>query len=299
MVVCDVLRRAIRDCIPLSRFSRKLIGIKMRKYIVPALIIVGSFVALYLLVIFYSFPTKFIGSDGKELESLGPYGDFIGGSLNPLLSFLTLIIVIWTSHLQTRELESTRRLTRDQLASNELQNFESGFFHLLDIYHKVVSGLRIVKLEVDYNSNRYYKDILGKSVFTVFYEELKSGFFNSGLSGQVVVDPQKTVAAYQDMYVQNRSDLGHYFRTLYNILRFVDETSLVHTEFNKEFQMKYVRVLRAQLSDYELVILYYNCVHANGDRMLKFINEYEILDNMPKDLLLDLTHEQQFNQIKL
>lgn len=271
----------------------------MKKYITPAIITAGSLLAGYILLLFYSFPTKFIGSEGKELESLGTYGDFIGGSLNPILSFLTLVIVIWTSHLQTRELESTRKLTKDQLASNELQNFESGFFHLLDIYHKVVSGLRVVKTEIDYNANRYYKDILGKSVFTIFYDELRSNFSNNGFSGQVLTDPQRTIGSYQDMYYEHRSDLGHYFRTLYNILRFVDETTLVHNKSNKEFQMKYVRVLRAQLSDYELVILYYNCVHANGDKMLRYINEYEILDNMPKDLLLDATHGQQFPQISL
>lgn len=43
-----------------------------------------------------------------DIASLGAFGDFIGGTLNPILSFLTLIAVLLTISIQNRELAATR-----------------------------------------------------------------------------------------------------------------------------------------------------------------------------------------------
>ncbi|MEZ0169956.1 putative phage abortive infection protein [Microvirga sp. TS319] len=271
----------------------------MRKsIIVPMLTIVSGIIAIGVLAV-YLYGYKTLGQDNGVIGKLGTFGDFVGGSINPLLSFGTLIIVLWTSYLQSVELASTRSLTKDQLSSNELQNFESTFFHLMDIYHKVVSGLRIVKSETDYTGNRQFKEIIGKQVFSEFYEDLRSSYFNTAFSGIPLEEPHRTVAAYQGMYQHHRNYLGHYYRSLYNILRFVDEAKFVYRNNDREFKLKYIRVLRAQLSDHEMIILYYNCVHANGTNMLSYINNNDMLDNMPRDLLLDRTHEQQFPTIRL
>lgn len=56
----------------------------------------------------------------KTPAEWGPFGDFIGGVTNPILSLFTLLSVLLTLLLQSRQLESTRdELDRTRLAATE------------------------------------------------------------------------------------------------------------------------------------------------------------------------------------
>ena len=81
------------------------------------------------------------------------------------------------------------------------------------------------------------------------------------------------------------SYLDHYFRLLYRILKFVKDTPLI-TEFNDEYE--YTSMLRAILSRYELVWLYYNGLSEYGYVKLKpLIERYAMLKNLRADLLVE------------
>jgi len=49
-----------------------------------------------------------IPSGNVSKEVLGQFGDFVGGTLNPLLSLLALAAILWTIILQSEELKATR-----------------------------------------------------------------------------------------------------------------------------------------------------------------------------------------------
>lgn len=79
-----------------------------------------------LTAIFGIYIIQFANADvSKDPEAWGQFGDFVGGTANPILGFLTLIALILTIILQSRqlsvssrELELSRReleLTRDEL----------------------------------------------------------------------------------------------------------------------------------------------------------------------------------------
>lgn len=54
----------------------------------------------------------------SKIDSLGTLGDFIGGSLNPILSFLTFLILIKTIKYQKDALDTSSKelaLTREEL----------------------------------------------------------------------------------------------------------------------------------------------------------------------------------------
>jgi hypothetical protein len=67
----------------------------------------------------------YFAKDGvsTDPEQWGQFGDFVGGTANPILGFLTLIALILTITIQSRELELSRKeleLTRDQLRRSAL-----------------------------------------------------------------------------------------------------------------------------------------------------------------------------------
>lgn len=82
--------------------------------------VVGVFVLLLLLDISVS-------------TNLGQVGDFVGGLLNPILSFLALIAIVSSISLQEKELSSTIESLRSQELIFKTQNFESSFFNLLSM----------------------------------------------------------------------------------------------------------------------------------------------------------------------
>ena len=77
----------------------------------------------------------------------------------------------------------------------------------------------------------------------------------------------------------------HYFRLLYRILKFVRDTPLI-TSFDDEYE--YTSLLRAMLSRYELVWLYYNGLSEYGVQKFKpLIERYAMLKNLREDLLVE------------
>lgn len=81
------------------------------------------------------------------------------------------------------------------------------------------------------------------------------------------------------------ANFDHYFRLLYRIMKFVKDSPLI-TEFDDEYE--YTSMLRAILSRYELVWLYYNGLSDYGNEKLKpLIERYAMLRNLRKDLLVE------------
>src|SRR5262249_47750284 len=97
---------------------------------------------------------------------------------------------------------------------------------------------------------------------------------------------------YWQFFRQVQEYVGHCFRHLYHIVRFVHESNVITSD---EKQL-YVRLLRAQLSSYELVILFYNCL-AEGLGAGKFerlVIRYALLEHMPAQLLFNPAHSSLF-----
>lgn len=86
-----------------------------------AIIVAVAAISICIIILFYF--SKFDGDLSIEHEKWGTFGDFVGGSLNPLLSFLALISLLLTIILQTHELKATREeleLSREAQQKSEV-----------------------------------------------------------------------------------------------------------------------------------------------------------------------------------
>jgi hypothetical protein len=71
----------------------------------------------------------------------------------------------------------------------------------------------------------------------------------------------------------------------------VDES----TEINDK--IKYTRLIRAQLSSHELVIIFYSCLSTKGREKFKpLIEKYKLFDDFPDNLLIAIEHKQEYTQ---
>lgn len=155
----------------------------------------------------------------------------------------------------------------------EKQNFESTFFQLLRVHNEIVNGIDLVKES---------RITTGRDCFPVFLSRLKSEFRPSDrLSMDKNIDN-----AYERFYTKNQSEIGHYFRYLYNMIKFVDNSNISDKRF-------YTNIIRAQLSNDEMALLFYNCISSKGKMKFKpYVIEYSLLKNMPFSLLFDQGHKE-------
>ena len=227
-------------------------------------------------------------------EERGTLGDMFG-TVNALFSGLAFAGIIITILLQRKELKYQRDELRETRAEFIIQNktlknqrFENTFFNLLELHNEIVNAIDYVR-SVGNMLDGKTRTIRGRDVFEYIFNRL-----NSGIKEEV--DMNKL---YLDFYDKNKTDLGHYFRNLYRIFKLIHETEFatlneldldVSNEENKKIYLtknhseryRYTSIVRAQLSDYELLLLFYNCLSEYGNEKFKpLIEEYSLLKNLP------------------
>lgn len=92
--------------------------------------------------------------------------------------------------------------------------------------------------------------------------------------------------------------LAHYYRHLFQTVKFVVSQSLNVIDYREK--RKYLRILRAQLSNSEQVMLFYNWLSNFGNQWEsnenKFFTDYRMIHNIYQDLIVpDIKLEELFN----
>ena len=214
--------------------------------------------------------------------------------------------------LQREELELTREVFIDQSKTLKLQQFESTFFNSMNLLNNIIQSItyivpppppptRLGDQPVFPQPDRT-KIYNGRDSFEFFYKDLKKEYqalyadyvlnnlrevYSPGATFNVPVTVQEEFAntAYENFFEQQHSDLGHYFRTIYNIVKFINDRKPDNPKY-------YTSLLRSQLSTYEHLLLFYNCQSTYGIEKFKpLIIEYSMLDNMAISELLDNGHK--------
>lgn len=232
----------------------------------------------------------------------GTFGDQFG-AVNALFSGLAFAGLIYTIILQRHDLKLQRRdlrLQREELAltrkemeeqtaefekQNEtlkIQRFENTFFNMMSQFQEVVNNLTVM---VTTSSGIY--ESKGRDVFqaqfekTMVYVDLKNEAKNKArFRGMKDALEKYNLDGY--LYSDTPTCFDHYFRLLYRILKFVKTTSLV-TTYEEEYE--YTAMLRAVLSRYELVWLFYNGLTYGEDKLKPLIERYAMLSNLRTDML--------------
>ena len=179
--------------------------------------------------------------------------------------------------LQREELRRTRVEMKAQRAVFQEQNFESTFFQLMRLQNDIVNA-------IDLSRNREVVTH-GRDCFKTFHDILRGYYIEASKTHRG--DQTDLVAAvYEQTYVRYESDLGHYFRNLFQIVKFVDSSAVPDKRL-------YTNFVRAQLSSYELGMLFYNCVTPYGrDKFRPLIQKYGMLKNMSDRVLLSADHRE-------
>ena len=244
-------------------------------------------------------------------RGLGELGDWFGGFANPIIGVGSFLLVYAAFKLQQEQ-------SNNQNKTLGLQRFETSFFQLLTFHHNITGKLKISfkldkpvppnPIDIEYEAEEEkiildqgeeYLNGTGRDFFSTAIKILKHYYAIE--IGKCQVKNLKTkekamVVSYTQFYNEHQDSLGHYFRNLYHIAKYVANTELIDNAEKKT----YLGIYRAQLSAFEQILLLYNCcVNDLGyPKFRELLIKHNLLQNMNKELLLDSDHYNIFMNLK-
>jgi len=182
---------------------------------------------------------------------------------------------------QQGELEDQRLQFKIQNESIMRQAFESSFFQLLNLHNQIVTAMRGRGILDN-------KEYFGRACFEQWFNDSKKIQFSRAEGNTSVPMNVTAVERYMWLYNARQGELGHYFRNLYHVIKFVKETEALKNadaaiEYNN--RRRYTSLVRATLSQFELALLFYNGLSDNGEKFKPLIVEFGLLENFDRDAL--------------
>lgn len=240
---------------------------------------------------------------GLACDQQGIFGDMFGAS-NAFFTGLSFTGVIIAILLQRQELRFQREeleLTRNEMVRTrnefELQNetlkiqrFENTFFEMLSLFNSIVNTINVkddnneivtgrkainfILSKLEFSTRTYTKgaEYLKRSEGLTMNTPLHKRLEQLNLNDIQLI--------YHDIYDDYNDILGHYFRTFYHIIKLIEFSDI-------RDKKRYISIARAQLSNTEQLLLFYNCLHRNGNEKFKpLVEKYALLNNLDHNHLL-------------
>ena len=185
---------------------------------------------------------------GYEIDSvLGPLGDYFGGLLNPIFSFLALLALLSTLLYQAKELKlskvelrkSTRALEAQEEALKK-QTFEMTYFSLMDGLSKDTENLLVLE----------FKEKSEKAIAR-FFRNLRS-HYESGTGKALFKKYENPWRVFRELFLTRVQGARLYVNKIELICKYLQRYA--GTEFDKRF---YGELLNSKLSNMEKVLIMY------------------------------------------
>jgi hypothetical protein len=179
--------------------------------------------------------------------------------------------------------------------------FETGFFNLLASIRNLVanSSGKLKEYKEDnfasvpqnlpeFKGNEFFQE--ANKTLHSYLKKYQQKMFNEehpgGRSPQESSEIIKryTVNAYNHFFDEHVSELGHYFRYVFNVIKHVHESSKI----TNEEKSKYINLIQAQMSADELALIFFNGLGKYGEKFHYFIEKYNFLENVDTNVIEDL-----------
>ncbi|NCE87020.1 hypothetical protein [Pseudomonas sp. Q1] len=211
--------------------------------LVVAAVVLLSFVVLY----------------GRKLNienNIGQIGDFVGGLINPVLSFLALLVLLRTTLIQTIEARKTTKFMASQQRILEVEKFENTFFQLLDRVEQYCDLHLRVKSEIKAG---------GVEKISVTVNNLKSKRKEFDLLNWR--EQMKAVKSHISSEAKGDITNGFFLRTR-RVVQMVHDAGI-----SEDLKVVYMEVVRDTLTPHERILFSSQCF-VRGGKFRKLVKKY-------------------------
>lgn len=248
----------------------------------------------------------------NETKTINPelaskFGDLFGGFVGTIFSILSVFLLIYTILRQHRESQKSA--------------LETNFFRMLDYHNQNVSQLRTPSLDASrkldtsegrrafvqfkiqihrllevvrkINAEKKYglkEEQIADIVYMIFYYGIDGSWVSfidaklrrySAFNPELAKEIQDRINLNPDLRIgrPNQTNLSTYFRNMYNAIKLVDSSTFL-TDVEKG---ELVRIYRAQLSNPELYVIFFNVLSRFGKKWKDngYVTKYHLVKNIP------------------
>nr|WP_285847961.1 MULTISPECIES: putative phage abortive infection protein [unclassified Mesobacillus] len=89
--------------------------------------------------------------------------------------------------------------------------------------------------------------------------------------------------AFFAFFDKHEGDLSHYYKNLYETIKFLDESALDSKE-------TYIGIIKAQLSPHEQSLILYYCLSISGHDFLLYLRKFDLLSELNPRILIKKSH---------
>lgn len=229
------------------------------------------------------------GGSVVDFTKTGQIGDTIGGIMGPFIAMIAAyltFIAFWAQYYANKQ-------QRDDIA---IERFNQTFFSLMNMHERITNSLEFTILRKDDNPISHK----GRELFSYAFENKAA--VNQVEENKYKEKSMRTLLQENDWKSYESYQLptyfDHYFRNMYRIIKYVDETKVFDNMDNPlDKKYEYVAILRSTLSRYELVWLFYNCLSEYGqDKFKPLVEKYALFKNLRLELLINKGDIKEYNQ---
>jgi len=226
-----------------------------------------------------------------ESDKWGQFGDYIGGTLNPILAFLSFSALLFTIYIQVKQLnfadEQLKRtldelnlsrtelaLTRNelqrsadaqtgskqvmeqQLLTQSMQQFDSIFFAMLKDLNSLLENLEVKSVGQVSLLDKIYENVINEYVSTIDEQKIK---------------------------LLEERELCRYFILLYQLLKNIDRTigSNTYINANNKASIKktYSNIVRASISEKAMQLLMINVLNDGFEFYKDLVEKFAFFEH--------------------
>ena len=245
----------------------------MSKKKIILLLGIGVFVGVIVLLMVMHMKNLILYLFSISVHDAGAFGDCVGGIIGALTGLIGIFFLYGTYRMQIQ-------ISQEQGSLQSRQQFESAFFMLLTQQRNIVNSLE--GKFVGYMKGED-KKFSGYQYLSALKRDLSLRLQELNYEPKLIAEERKNLlklevnVIYRDFFVGHVSQLGHYFRNLYHILKYINESDLPDKK-------KYSDLMQAQMSSDELFLIAINGISNYGRRrMLPLLDRYSFLENLVID----------------
>lgn len=240
---------------------------------IMAVLLVGLVLTLYF--------THFDGEFSKSNDDWGTFGDFVGGTLNPILAFFSFVALLITLVMQSKQLElSSKELSATRKELERTAQAQEDSYGMLIVQNKTQIKQQF---ENTFFSILHQLNIIGEQV-----RDLKDG--GNSLNGKSVLTSciewvdamhhfhkEINLDTCQGEIVSDAPMVNQYFKVLYQALKFIESNE-------PDIKGKtYSNLIRSMIPDHVLMLLWFHCAVGPSDPFYAFkllLQKYSFFEHL-------------------
>lgn len=178
----------------------------------------------------------------------------------------------YETELQRLEFERQTEQLKEQNLTLSIQKFENTFFQLLGLQNEIVNSNESRDLGKDW-AKKLYLRFMGK------YQRLSE---NNNNFKELIDESYR-------LFPKRLEYLDRYFNNLYYLIEFINKSRI-------EDKIFYTSIVRAQLTVYEQLLLFYFSISSLApSNIIELIETYQLIKDLPMEELIDSNHKSFIN----